>query len=117
MNVQLKEGQSYLNEANQYEYNSGFGRVRNLNLVIISGEMSEPGNFRAQAAVHILFYKDKAAMVAGSQPLYIIDIPLRDSEVINILDIDPEAGYSINEKKIYDWFLTLYNYSELFEIV
>jgi hypothetical protein len=114
MNVQLKEGNTFTNEANQYTYNEGFGRIRNMNFVIISGEMADPENFKAQAVAIICFYTGKPAAVSGAQPLYTVEINLQDTEVIAILDIDEATGYSVSEKKIYDYFL---NNNEDFEII
>ena len=117
MNLQLKQGQTYPNESNQYNYAEGFGRIRNMNFVILAGSMLEPETFNAQANVSIWFYTNIEAAKAGAQPLYTIDLSLDGIEVINILDIDATLGYSISEKKIYEWFLSLENYSELFEII
>jgi hypothetical protein len=114
MNVQLKEGNTYTNEANQYTYSEGFGRIRNMNFVIISGEMADPENFKAQANASIWFFVDKAAAISGAQPLYTVEINLQDTEVIAILDIDEVTGYSVSEKKIYDYFLAN---NEAFEII
>ena len=116
MNVQLKDGATYLNNENEYEYNTGFGRIRSLNFVIIKGEMIDPENFKAQASASIWFYPTSGIAIGGKQPIYTIEINLQDAEIIAILDID-ENGYSISEKKLYNYFLTIDNNSELFEIV
>lgn len=116
MNVQLKEGQTYPNEENQYTYSEGFGRIRNMNFVIISGQMSEPENFKAQATASIWFYVNQTAAIEGKQPLYTVNVELTNTEIISILNID-ENGYSISEKKLYDYFLTMDNNAELFELI
>ena len=116
MNVQLIDGASYLNTKNEFEYTTGFGRIRSLNFVIIKGEMTDPENFKAQASASIWFYPTSEIAIGGKQPIYTIDINLQDTEIIAILDIN-ENGYSISEKKLYDYFLTINNNSELFEIV
>lgn len=116
MNVQLKEGQTYPNSENDFTYAVGFGRIRNMNFVIISGQMADPENFKAQATANIWFYANQTAAIEGKQPLYTVDISLQDAEIINILNID-ENGYSISEKKLYDYFLTMENNAELFEFV
>lgn len=116
MNLQLKEGQTYSNTQNDFSYNAGFGRIRNMNFVIISGQMSEPENFKAQATASIWFYASQTAAIEGKSPLYMVDINLNDTEIIAILTIDAN-GYSISEKKLYDYFMTLNNNAELFELI
>lgn len=116
MNLQIIEGQQYLNEKNGYAYTAGFGRIRNMNFVIVSGEMSDPESFKAQANASIFFCADKEAAIAGKSPIFTLEIALQDTDIINILNIDSE-GYSISEKKLYDYLLTIDDNANIFEII
>jgi len=117
MNVQLIDGSGYIDQKQGFTYDKGFGRIRNLNFTIMSGEMANPEEFRGQATVSIAFYNDKAAMIGGKQDLYTISMVFNNLELLQILDIDETLGYSISEKKIYDYFLTLPEYLSIFEYV
>ena len=117
MNVQLINGQTYTEEKNGFTYDSCFGRIRNLNLAIISGEMADPESFTSTANATIFFYANKQAMIDGLQPLFTIGLEFNNADILSILDIDAILGYSVSEKKIYDYFLSLDEYSTKFEYV
>lgn len=116
MNVQLKSGQTYTNPENGFTYDAGFGGIRDISFNIIRGSMADPLNFKANANVNISFYANDTEMLKGSQPIYSIYMNLRDAEIIAILDVT-ENGFEITEKKIYEHFLSLDGYSDLFELV
>lgn len=117
MNIKLKDGGVYTDPSNNYQFNKGFGRIRNISFAIESGVMSDPQNFNATGNIIVSFYNDQQTAINGLSPLYSININLSNLELVSILDIDQALGYSISEKKIYDILINSPLYSGLFEII
>lgn len=119
MNFTLKTGESFTNEATGQEYNSIIGGLKDLNFNIRSGSMSNVSTLKVDVVFKIRFFASIDLMQAGKEEIFSNQIYLDTDKVLTsgILQDDPELGFKINEKSIYDYLLSTVAEYSVFEIV